>query len=126
MVATDTLVKNHLREGNEAVTRPLRLLIIGGGAVVTEFYLPALERLGWKQGITVVDRSLETLEQLRSRFPWVDAKQGDYPHILGSADVVANHDAVIVALPNSLHLDAVTLSLRAGLPVLCEKPLALS
>lgn len=106
--------------------KSLRLLILGGGAVVTEFYLPALDRLGWKNGITVVERNKETLETLRKFFSWVETREGNYQDMLSNSEVVSNHDAAVVALPNTLHVAAVTASLRAGLPVLCDKPLALS
>ncbi len=45
----------------------------------------------------------------------------DYASLIGSGEV----DAVYVALPNSLHLPVVRMAVAAGVPTLCEKPLAL-
>ena len=46
----------------------------------------------------------------------------DYASLIGSGEV----DAVYVALPNSLHLPVVSMAVTAGVPTLCEKPLALN
>ena len=104
---------------------PPRLLILGGGAVVTEFYLPALERLGWTRGIQVADLATAVLAEAKQRFPWIETKTGGYAELLASPGLRDLHDAVVVALPNSLHFAAVSAALNAGLPVLCEKPLTL-
>jgi hypothetical protein len=68
--------------------RLLRLLILGGGAVVSEFYLPALERLGWKTGITVIERQKETLDTLCKYFPWIEVREGNYQDVLSNREVV--------------------------------------
>ena len=105
--------------------KPLKLLILGGGPVVTEFYLPALARLGWTTGITVTDRSSDVLAKTAQLAPWAAIHTLGFQEALADGALVGSHDAVVVAVPNSLHVAAVEAALRAGLPVLCEKPLAL-
>ncbi len=105
--------------------KPLKLLILGGGPVVTEFYLPALARLGWTTGITVTDRSSDVLAKTAQLAPWATTRALGFQEALADCALVGGHDAVVVAVPNSLHVAAVEAALRAGLPVLCEKPLAL-
>ena len=102
-----------------------RLLILGGGPVVTEFYLPALSRLGWTSGITVTDRSPDVLAKTARLAPWAATRALGFQEALADRALTGTHDAVVVAVPNSLHVAAVEAALQAGLPVLCEKPLAL-
>ena len=105
--------------------KPPRLLILGGGPVVTEFYLPALLRLGWTTGIAVADPATETLTRVGQLAPWVELHPESFQELLSRNDVSSRFDAAIVAVPNSLHVPAIQAALRAGLPVLAEKPLAL-
>lgn len=93
-----------------------KLLILGGGAVTMECYLPALRDLGLLSAALVVDpRPLE--------LPDVATERADFTTFTAKAP--SGFDAVVVALPNELHQPAVEWSLGHGLPVLCEKPLAL-
>ena len=108
------------------ISKPLRLLILGGGAVVSELYLPALERMGWTRGITVTDMSAKVLAQVEAQRPWVQTQRAGFQELLAQAGLRQQFDAVVVALPNSLHVPAVEAALNAGFPVLCEKPLAMS
>ncbi len=96
-----------------------RLLILGGGGVTLEYYLPALHKLGLLDQTVVVDPHpwglppgltvwREDLETVKRR----PAKELDF-------------DAAVVALPNRLHEAAVEWALERGWNVLCEKPLAL-
>src|SRR2546426_2023251 len=103
-----------------------RFLILGGGAVVSDFYLPALARLGWLSGATIVDLASATLAQIKRLVPGVNTFAGDFRNILADPGLRRNHDAAIVSLPNSLHTAAVQTALKTGYPVLCEKPLALT
>lgn len=112
--------------GATAKAKPLRLLIAGGGAVVREFYLPALLRLGWLKGITVNDLSAEALQKLQADFPWIQTVDGRIQEVLARKEIHSAHDAIVVALPNTFHVEVVKAALEAGFPVLCEKPLAMT
>src|SRR5689334_14990086 len=91
-----------------------RFLILGAGAVVTEFYLPALERLHWTTGITVSDLSNHALSRITQIFPWVNTVCGGFESTLGNRNLREKHDAVVVALPNALHVPAVLAALNAA------------
>jgi predicted dehydrogenase/nucleoside-diphosphate-sugar epimerase len=102
------------------------LLILGAGAVVTQFYLPALARLGWLKSVAISDRSEASIKAVREINPQVRTHTADHATLLRDRAFVAQFNGVIIALPNCLHEEAARLSLEAGLDVLCEKPLAMS
>jgi nucleoside-diphosphate-sugar epimerase/predicted dehydrogenase len=99
-------------------------LILGGGAVVRVLHAPALARLGWSRHVKVLEVSEKARESLRNECPDLVTEAGDFRDVLADPQVRDRFDGVVVALPNHLHEEAVKLALRAGLPVLCEKPLA--
>ena len=101
------------------------MLVVGGGAVVAEFYLPALKGLGWLDKKWVSDRSDRALSRLTSAAGDLNTLQMDFGAALERASSLGVQ-AVIVALPNALHEPAVALALDRGFDVLCEKPLALT
>ena len=101
------------------------LLILGGGAVVSELYLPALAQLGWTDVCWVADPSVKALTRLSADWPSLKTIPGDYRVALERGQALGIHAAVI-ALPNGLHEAAVVDALERGYDVLCEKPLALS
>jgi len=103
-----------------------KFLILGGGAVVREFYLPALNWLGLLPYTLVVENSESAIASLVKITPQVRCKRMDFREYLRDYPRKEIFDAVIVALPNCLHTEAVALSLSKGLSVLCEKPLALT
>ena len=103
----------------------VKYLILGGGAVVAEFYLPALSALGWLDDVWVADPSKAALDRLTGAYSDLKVLQVDFQSALGGARELGIQ-AVIVALPNVFHEAAVTQALDAGLDVLCEKPLAMS
>jgi predicted dehydrogenase/nucleoside-diphosphate-sugar epimerase len=100
-------------------------IILGGGAVVSEFYLPASAQLGWLERLRIADPSERAQSTIQRSFPAVDVVRADFRRAIRAA-ADEGFKAAIVALPNALHEEAVTLGFEHGLDVLCEKPLALS
>ena len=100
---------------------PPNILLLGAGAVTEQLHLPALARLGWLDGCEIVDPDTVVLTRLRSQWPQVRFSATGFAE---AASRARSFDAVVVALPNKLHFDACKLILETGVPVLCEKPLA--
>ncbi len=105
-----------------------RFIILGGGSVTAEFYLPAFEVLGWLGRVTVVDPFESSLAPMRAAFGAAAFVAQGYDAFLDTLPAAAHPgDAqrIIIALPNRFHVDAVTRALNTNRHVLCEKPLAL-
>ncbi|MFF4342706.1 Gfo/Idh/MocA family protein [Kitasatospora sp. NPDC001540] len=94
----------------------LRFGVVGLG-VISRFYLAALERLPGVRLAAVCDRDGSLLEPFDDRV----ARFTDHRELLAAGGL----DAVVVTVPNDLHLAICRDALRAGLPVCVEKPLAL-
>jgi len=104
--------------------RKKNLLILGGGAVVLEYYVPAIEALSDQINAIIIDLQQANIDKIKTKSPAIAAITGDYKQYLQSMNE-SDFDAVLIALPNWLHNEAVTLALNKGLHVLCEKPLTL-
>jgi predicted dehydrogenase len=112
----------------------MQALLAGGGMIAHDQLLPSLyqlERLGKIGEIAVCARRATTLESLAAdpaierAFPLAHftARPGDYHAVI---EALPPHQLVIVALPDSLHYEAVIAALEHDQNVLCAKPLALS
>jgi len=96
---------------------PLRLAVVGCGAVARLYHLPAVAEADDVELVALVDPALERARAL--------AASSGAAHALGNVDALAGLvDAAIVATPNRLHAPVATSLLEAGIHVLVEKPLA--
>lgn len=103
----------------------VRFIVLGGGAVTSEYYIPALKQLDLSEGAVVVDASPPASSGGRLSEPTYS--RSDYVSFLEAEPGQGEKpECVIVALPNHLHVDAVRRALESGRHVLCEKPLSLS
>jgi len=99
-------------------------IILGGGAVVQEFYIPAFKILNLLEKVSIVEPSQKEHEKLLNTD--VKVVQEDFESFLNN--YTPNKDRptlVIIALPNFLHFKAMQMCIEKGLDVLCEKPLTL-
>ncbi len=100
-----------------ATTSPLRWGIIGTANIARTAFLPALRVAGG------VAEAVAGRDEERTRH-WA-AEHGARRAITGYQNLIDDPDVDVLynALPNSLHARWTIAALRAGKPVLCEKPL---
>jgi predicted dehydrogenase len=92
--------------------------IVGTANIARGAFLPGLRRAGGGTAEAVASRDLGTAEQYAAEHGIARAVAG-YQALIDDPGI----DALYVPLPNSLHAAWVTDALRAGKPVLSEKPL---
>jgi predicted dehydrogenase len=89
---------------------------MGGGAIAAAFLSDlALSETG--RGVAIGSRRMETALSFAERFE-LPNRHGSYEALVADPEV----DVVYVATPSSFHFENVRLALRAGKPVLVEKP----
>src|SRR5689334_20685056 len=98
-----------------------RVALLGSG-LIAEFYAATLHGRRSRDSVAVVcSRSADRAAAFAERWS-VPATTTSVADAIARPDV----DTVVVALPNDLHLDAITGAAAAGKAVLCTKPLARS
>jgi predicted dehydrogenase len=100
-------------------TKKIRYAVIGIGSIAQEAVLPAFKNAQNSELIALVSGDETKRKELSERYGisrTYTYKQ--YDECLGEVD------AVYIALPNHLHRQYTERALRAGIHVLCEKPLA--
>jgi predicted dehydrogenase len=100
---------------------PIRLGIIGAGAITQVAHLPVLRKLKGVQVVGICDADLPKARALADRFQVRDAF-ADIDELLEFEQL----DALAICTPNHLHEPHVVAALSAGLHVLVERPLALN
>lgn len=98
---------------------PLRIGVIGAGAIAIHGHLPAFKILPDVEVIALCDTAVERAQAVAIQFA-IPEVYADYRDLLA----VPSLDAVTIALPNVLHAPVTIAALEAGKHVLCEKPLA--
>lgn len=99
---------------------PVRVGLLGGGGIADE-HIRGYRAHAARIAVTAVADPVPATAERRARE--LGARPyGDFRALIAEADV----DAVDVCLPHHLHADAIVAAARAGLHVLCEKPLCLT
>lgn len=107
-----------MSRGGEVVG-PLRIALVGCGAVSQAYYVPALRAIPEHSVEWFVDTRIGRARQLARSYG-----QGNATRTY--EETISKVDAAILALPNFLHSKVSIDFLSAGRDVLCEKPLATS
>ncbi len=105
----------------QEVNDPIRVGVLGAGAISQVAHLPVLRRLPGVEVVAICDNDVSKAQALASRFEVKDTYD-DIEEVLRYANV----DVVVICTPNHLHEIHVTSALAAGVHVLCERPLALT
>lgn len=104
-----------------ATSPPVRIAIIGAGAVSDYHHVPGIRLDRRARLVAACDASQSLLERRRDEWQ-IDHVSTDYREICQSPDV----DAVVIATPNFTHREIAVAAARAGKHVMCEKPLGLN
>lgn len=96
----------------------IRWGILGAASIARGAFLPALREAGGGRAVLLGCRD-EARGREFAACEGIERVVAGYDAVLASGEV----DAVYVALPNSHHAEWTIAALRAGLAVLCEKPL---
>lgn len=99
----------------------MRFAVVGLGYFAQGAVLPAFRYAKGCRLVALVSDDRTKLRELGDKYD-VDVRVGydGYDALLAGGDI----DAVYIALPNDLHADFTLRAARAGVHVLCEKPLA--
>jgi predicted dehydrogenase len=101
--------------------KPVRVAIIGAGAVSDYHHVPALRLDPRAELVAACDADPALLE--RRRHDWgISQVTTDYQALCDDPAI----DAVIIATPNDTHRAIAEAAARAGKHIMCEKPLGLS
>ncbi|MDN0197059.1 Gfo/Idh/MocA family oxidoreductase [Streptomyces sp. S.PNR 29] len=99
---------------------PLRVGLVGYGLAGSVFHAPLIAATGGLALDTVVTSRPDRQQQARAEFP--DVRVAATPDEL--FDRAADLDLVVIASPNKTHVPLTRTALKAGLPVVVDKPVA--
>lgn len=100
---------------------PVRVGLVGAGAIAQISHLPALARIPGVKVVALCDVDQGKARRVASRYN-VPRTTVSFEELAGLDDV----DAVDICLPNHLHAPAALAALGAGKHVLCERPFSRS
>ncbi|WP_371671188.1 Gfo/Idh/MocA family oxidoreductase [Streptomyces sp. NBC_00289] len=106
--------------GPDRTTGTLRVGLVGYGLAGSVFHAPLIAATEGLALDTVVTSNPERQAQARAEFP--DVRVAATPdELFGRADEL---DLIVIASPNRTHVPLATAALKAGVPVVVDKPIA--
>jgi predicted dehydrogenase len=115
--------KTTKRSSPKSQTPKTRYAVVGLGYIAQIAVLPAFANAKNSELTALVSDDKIKLEKLSKKYKVPATYAYDrFDECLNSGEI----DAVYIALPNSMHRDYTVRACRAGIHVLCEKPLAVS
>jgi UDP-N-acetylglucosamine 3-dehydrogenase len=99
------------------VASRLRLGVVGGGAVLERYHIPAINAVPEVVRSIVIDVDGERAKRVASRYSFPRSSTQ-------LADLVRHADIAVVLVPNGMHAPVSRELLAQGVHVLCEKPMA--
>lgn len=103
--------------------RKIRYAVVGLGWIAQEEILPAFRNLENSELTALVSGDAEKLDILSERYGIQHCySYEEYDNCLNSGAI----DAVFIALPNHLHCEYALKAAKAGIHILCEKPMAVT
>ena len=102
------------------ISGQVRYAVIGLGFISQDAVLPAFRNTPNSKLEVLVTRDPHKAKEVGAIYGVPTCSYEHYDELLGSGDF----DAVYIGLPNNLHCDFTVRAARAGVHVLCEKPLA--
>jgi predicted dehydrogenase len=103
------------------MTEPVRIGVVGAGAIAQLTHLPLLSRMRGVKLVAVCDNDRAKARALAERFD-IEDTYNDIEDLLDAGEL----QAVVVATPNHLHEPHVPSAIAAGVDVLCERPVAMT
>jgi predicted dehydrogenase len=99
----------------------LRIGLVGCGRIAQTAHLPALEKARGVSVVALCDVRPQVARLIASRYA-VDRFYDDLDAFLADRDI----EAVLIAVPDRLHVEVATRALQAGKHVLLEKPIGVT
>jgi len=104
------------------LTLPLRIAMIGSGAVSRHHFPAFRDRPGVIRLSAICEKNPQAASAFAAQFPYPVPIFGELDDLLEKAQV----DAALVVLPHNLHFPVASKLVAEGIPVLVEKPLTCS
>jgi glucose-fructose oxidoreductase len=115
--------RRNTADSSDSSRTKIRYAVLGLGYIAQSAVLPAFAKARNSELAALVSDDKVKLEKLGKKYKVQSTySYDDFDKCLDSGEI----DAVYIALPNSMHRDYTVRACRAGIHVLCEKPLAVS